>query len=208
MRAHPRLGDVFLDVNSIEPGTAFLAEIRRALGRDPVCLVMIGPAWQGQRPDSPPRIADPGDFVRTEVEAALSAGLRVIPILAGGAAMPAPADLPETLAPLSALSAVALRHETFEQDMESLIDAIMRRRRAGAMTRLARDYPGVSLAIHTVAGFAAAALLLLALAVLHSAVVSRSLEETLGGAGPVWLLIGAGLALGAAAGFRRGRHPA
>ncbi|HZQ00438.1 MAG TPA: toll/interleukin-1 receptor domain-containing protein [Reyranella sp.] len=207
LRAHPQLGDIFLDVTSIEPGAAFLAEIQRALGRDPICLVMIGPAWAGRRADNSSRIGEPHDFVRAEVEAAFAAKLRVIPVLAGNIAMPAADDLPESLRPLASLNAVALRHETFEQDMDRLLDAILRRQRDGVLRRLRNDRPGLAMVVYSTVGMAGAAIVLLALAILHGAVFSRPLEQTLGGRGPVWMLIVATLAFGAAAGYLRGRRP-
>lgn len=207
LRAHPRLGDVFFDVNSIEAGTSFISEIRRAMNRDPVCIVMIGGAWRGPRPDGTARIDDAGDVVRSEVQEALAGGLRVIPVLAGGAPMPRPETLPEPLRPLSALSAVALRHESFEQDMDRLIDAILRRRRAGLLARLRADHAGLAAAVYAAGGMIAGLLLLAAIAVLHGVLLGRSLEQTLGGAGPVWMLIVAVLAGGWVLGFLRGRRP-
>ena len=48
---------------------------------------------------------------------------------------------------------------------------------------------------------------LLAGAVLHGALIGRSLEDTFGGSGPVWMLIGAVVAIGTLLGFLRGRRP-
>jgi len=207
LRAHPRLGDVFFDVSSIEAGTSFIAEIRRAMNRDPVCLVMIGAAWRGPRPDGSARLDDPNDVVRSEVQEALAGGLRVIPILAGGAAMPRPETLPEKLRPLSELSAVALRHDSFEQDMDRLIDAILRRRREGPVTRWLLEHTRLGAAAYAIGGLLSALLVLVALAVLHQIALGRSLEETLGGSGPVWMVIAATLAAGTLVGFLRGRRP-
>jgi hypothetical protein len=207
LRGHPRLGDVFFDVSSIEAGTSFVAEIQRSLKRDPVCLVMIGSAWQGPRPDGTARIDDTADIVRAEVLAALERGLRVIPVLVDDTPMPRPEALPEPLRPLSALSAVALRHDSFEQDMDRLIDAILRRRRAGALARLRADHPEIAAALHATGGMILAVLALLTVAIVHQAVFGRSLDETLGGAGPVWMLIAAVLAAGVLLGFLLGRRP-
>ena len=44
------------------------------------------------------RLDDPGDFVRLEIEAALTRGVRVIPVLADAAWMPRPDQLPACLA--------------------------------------------------------------------------------------------------------------
>ena len=44
---------------------------------------MIGPNW------SSARLADPGDRLRQELEAAMALGVEIIPVLVGGARMPA-----------------------------------------------------------------------------------------------------------------------
>jgi hypothetical protein len=62
---------------------------------------LIGDQWltvtdeQGRR-----RLDDPDDFVRLELEAALTRQVRVIPILIDGARMPHAGDLPDSLAKL------------------------------------------------------------------------------------------------------------
>ncbi len=207
LRAHRLLGDVFFDVSSIETGTLFAAEIQRALTKDPVCLVMIGSTWQGSRPDGTTRLDDPADFVRREVLAALEGSLRTIPVLVGGASMPSVAVLPEQLRPLARIDAEYLRHESFDQDMERLIDAILRRRRDGILERLKKDRPKWAATLFAVSGAALAMLALVVLAIVHQALFGRSLDESLGGAGPVVMLIAAVLAGGTLLGFLRGRRP-
>jgi hypothetical protein len=210
LRADRRLGDVFFDVNSIEAGAAFRTEIDKALARtrDPVCLVMIGSAWRGNLPDGTTRLDRPDDVVRGEIEAALKGGLRVIPVLAGGVPMPTPDSLPESIRPLSSLSAVTLRHESFDQDMDRLRDAILRRRRAGLLARLRNDRPILASALYAAIGILLAAVLLLLAALINRMVSHRSLDETLGDTGAVWILILASLAAGAIVGVVRSRRPA
>lgn len=207
LRAHPRLGDVFFDVSSIEVGESFIAAIKSALTRDPVCVVMIGPAWRGPNPDGTSRIDDVRDVVRAEVFTALAEGLRVIPVLAGGATMPSPESLPEPLRSLPTLNAVLLRHESFDQDMDRLIDAILRRRRDGALAQWMADHAKLAAALYAACGMVLALLALMMLAVLHRVLLGRSLDESLGGPGPVWILIAVALAAGTWLGFSRGRRP-
>ena len=82
-------GQVFIDVDAIEPGVDFAEEICRAVAACKVLLAIIGPTWltatdeRGRR-----RLDDPDDIVRLEIEAALARGVRVIPILVEGAVMP------------------------------------------------------------------------------------------------------------------------
>jgi hypothetical protein len=120
-------GQVFMDVDAIEPGVDFAEEISRAVEACRVLLVIIGPTWltaadeQGCR-----RLYAPDDLVRLEVEAALTRGVRVIPILTEGAVMPARHDLPGSLAGLARRNALTVRHESFQSDTGRLITVIER----------------------------------------------------------------------------------
>jgi hypothetical protein len=95
-------GQVFIDVDTIEPGVDFAEEISSAVAACEVLLAVIGPTWLtavnelGRR-----RLDDPDDIVRLEIEAALARDVRVIPILVDGAVMPGRDDLPESLAGLA-----------------------------------------------------------------------------------------------------------
>jgi hypothetical protein len=92
-----------------------------------VLLAIIGPTWltaadeRGGR-----RLDDPDDIVRLEIEAALTRGVRVIPILVEGAIMPGRQDLPESLADLARRNALVIRHECFRSDAGRLVTAIER----------------------------------------------------------------------------------
>ena len=118
-------GQVFMDVDTIEPGLDFAEEVTRAVAACQVLVAVIGPAWltaadgRGRR-----RLDDPGDFVRLEIEAALARGVRVIPVLARGAMMPGEDDLPENLAGLARRNALFIRHESFRFDAGRLVAAI------------------------------------------------------------------------------------
>jgi roadblock/LC7 domain-containing protein len=118
---------VFMDVDTIDLGVDFAEVISRAVGTCSVLLVIIGPEWltvtdeQGRR-----RLKNPDDFVRLEVQAALERDVRVIPILAEGAAMPRRQDLPRPLARLARRNALTMRHDSFRYDAERLVEAIER----------------------------------------------------------------------------------
>jgi len=64
------------------------------------------------------------DWVRREIAEALSYGLRVIPILTGGAALPAEADLPADIAGLSRRQHLSLRHRHTPLDLAYLVERI------------------------------------------------------------------------------------
>ena len=118
---------VFIDMDTIEPGVDFAEEIFRAVGACKVLLAVIGPDWltaadeRGRR-----RLDDPDDIVRLEIEAALARDVRVIPILVEGAVMPTRQDLPESLAGLARRNALLIRHESFRSDAGRLVTAIER----------------------------------------------------------------------------------
>jgi TIR domain len=118
-------GQVFIDVDTIEPGVDFAEEISRAVATCKVLLVLIGPTWltatdeRGRR-----RLEDPDDIVRVEIETALARDVRVIPILVEGASMPGREDLPGSLAGLARRNALLIRHESFRSDAGRLVTAI------------------------------------------------------------------------------------
>src|SRR5512133_639827 len=106
---------VFKDVDSIEPGEDFVERITRAGGSCDALLALIGPQWltitnkKGQR-----RLDDPEDYVRLEIETALTREIRVIPILVDETQMPEADELPPSLAPLAHRNAVQINSRTFD----------------------------------------------------------------------------------------------
>jgi TIR domain len=128
---HDRLVDrlgheqVFKDVDSIELGDDFVQVLSDAVASTDVLLALIGDTWltatdeHGRR-----RLDDPDDFVRLEIEAALTRGVRVIPILVEGATMPRAEDLPATLAPLARRQALELSPTRFTFETSRLFQAI------------------------------------------------------------------------------------
>lgn len=111
---------VFRDVE-IVPGQDFTAEIYRAISECDVLLALIGPRWvnaQDRRGEL--RLLDPNDWVRLEIEAALHRGVAVLPVLVGGASMPADAALPASLATLTRVQALVMTDRCWEQDFVDL----------------------------------------------------------------------------------------
>ena len=115
---------VFIDVDDIGAGQAFADVIRRAVGESKVLLVLIGKRWLGERERLPPRIQEPGDFVRLEVAEALAGGMQVIPVLLDGTPMPTEAQLPSDLQPLLLRNALAIDNHRFAADIDRLIRAL------------------------------------------------------------------------------------
>ena len=125
---------VFADVDSISPGDDFVEKITSAVASCTVLLAVIGNRWlTAAGDDARPRLEDPHDFVRLEISAALSRGIRVIPILVEGARMPGEGDLPDGLAPLSRRQAVRLSPDRWGTDIRRLLhelDKILAQHRA------------------------------------------------------------------------------
>jgi len=113
---------IFKDVDSIELGEDFVQEINRAVGSTDVLLALIGDRWLTITDDEGVRRLDhPDDFVRIEIEAALSREVRIIPILIDGATMPSAAELPRSLAPLAHRQALELSPSRFQSDTSRLL---------------------------------------------------------------------------------------
>jgi hypothetical protein len=128
-RVHDRLraefgkDNVFKDVDNIPIGSDFRTVLRDVLTRCRVTLVMIGPGWvTAAEPDGTRRLTNPADFVRLELEATLARDIAVVPVLLDGAAMPRPADLPDSLQPICYRHAVTIGDDPhFDDDVARLI---------------------------------------------------------------------------------------
>jgi class 3 adenylate cyclase/tetratricopeptide (TPR) repeat protein len=133
-------GSVFMDVESIQAGVDFAAEIGRAIAECDAVLVVIGPGWIDARgPGGARRLEDPADFVRGEVTAALESQVRVIPVLVSGASMPTADELPRPIAGLARLNAIEIQDRRWREDMEGLEDLL--ERRVSVCPRCGRENP-------------------------------------------------------------------
>nr|QEO74244.1 hypothetical protein [uncultured bacterium] len=126
--------DLFMDIDTIRPGTDFEKVIDEALDHCDVMLALIGPTWLTSTDRNGRRRLDlPEDFVRLELEAALRRGVTIIPVLLQKAEMPSRADLPESLAPLTRWQALELSDRRWRTDVAELLDELERieRQKAG-----------------------------------------------------------------------------
>lgn len=118
---------VFEDIDSIEPGDDFVEVINTAVGSCAVLLALIGDQWltitdqDGRR-----RLDNPDDFVRLEIEAALTRNVRVIPILVEGARMPRADELPASLTKLVRHQALELSPNQFDFETQRLLTVLDR----------------------------------------------------------------------------------
>ena len=90
----------------------FVEVITRAVASCDVLLALIGPEWISiTEDDGRRRLDNPEDFVRVEIEAALTRNVRVIPILIDEARMPRVDELPPSLAGLVRRQALGAQPE-------------------------------------------------------------------------------------------------
>lgn len=112
--------NIFKDVHSVQLGIDYLDFTADILDKCDVQLAIIGNQWLTGR-----RIDNENDLVRVEIETAMGRGIPVIPVLVGGAEMPAEQELPESLKPLAYRNAIKVRPDPdFPTDMGRLVGAL------------------------------------------------------------------------------------
>jgi len=118
---------LFMDVDAIEPGVDFVKSLDEHVAECIAFIAVIGPRWLTARGnDGNPKLGNPADYVRLEIESALKRDIRVIPVLVDGALMPTPSDLPSSLQALARRNAVEIAHHRFAADCDDLARSIKR----------------------------------------------------------------------------------
>lgn len=129
---------VFIDVEKIPPGSHFEQVLAARMRDAESVLVIIAPGWISATSTAGQRRLDlPDDFVRREIEMGLALHKRMIPVLVGGAGMPARDVLPEPLRALAGLNAVTINHASFERDTDALVEILASKPEAAPEKRLA-----------------------------------------------------------------------
>jgi tetratricopeptide (TPR) repeat protein len=143
LEQHYGKGQVFMDIDAIPYGMDFRQHLRNMLDRCDVLVAVVGPHWIGADASGQPRISDPTDWVRIEIETALSKDIPVIPVLIDRAHMPKPHELPESLRDFAYRQGADLdTGRDFHPHMDRLIHAISEsvvRREAEAKRRKDED---------------------------------------------------------------------
>jgi len=120
-------GQIFKDIDTIQPGEDFGEVIRSAVASCDVMLVLIGDRWlTATGNDEQRRLDHPEDFVRLEIQAALARNIRVIPVLVGRVPMPRASELPGELAGLAKRQAHDLSPDRLDTDTGKLLRALER----------------------------------------------------------------------------------
>lgn len=126
-RLYDRLADrfgednVFMDVDSLAPGSTFEDDIAHFVARSALMLVVVGPGWLDAADRSGARrLHDRQDPVRTEIELAAAQDVPVVAVLVDDATMPTRADLPPALLVLTRRTSLHLAHRTFRRDADAV----------------------------------------------------------------------------------------
>jgi len=153
-----------MDVDTIAPGHDFAADIESALAGCDACVVLIGRNWLTIKDaEGRPRLEDPTDFVRLEVEAAVRRGITIFPVIVDRASPP-PADaLPPDMRSLAGRQAIELTNERWNYDVSRLVLSLERLVSPSRPRRRARHPVGI-----------VALLLALALVVVGALFVTRA----------------------------------
>ncbi|HTX48469.1 MAG TPA: TIR domain-containing protein [Caulobacteraceae bacterium] len=128
---------VFRDVHGIAPTERYQDVIDAALEAAAIVLVVIGRHWVtatdavGRR-----RIALFDDVLAEEINQALEKRIPILPVLVGGAVMPAAADLPDRLQALAAIQGVVFSDNRLEHDFEQIITIINAKTGGAVVTEL------------------------------------------------------------------------
>lgn len=141
--------DIFMDVETMEPGLDFMEAISQAVAGCEVLIAVIGPRWltetdgTGER-----RIDDPNDFVRLEIEAALERNIRVIPVLVDGATVPQASELPVSLSGLTRRQGLEVTQGRWRFDVGRLL-AVLRQLAGDQTGAQARRHPSPTSSLPT-----------------------------------------------------------
>lgn len=113
---------IFKDVEAIDTGDDFRQILQHSLAECQVFLCVMGKHWVGPIDATGQRLIDrTSDYVRIEVESALSRDVLVIPLLVHGVAMPSEDQLPNTVRDLVFRQGQPLRSDPdFKSDLQKL----------------------------------------------------------------------------------------
>ena len=116
---------LFMDVDAVPLGVNFVKVLSEEVAKCDVLVAVIGPNWLNARDeDGNRRLDNPHDFVRIEIGAALQRNIPVIPILLDGAKVPKPNQLPKELEEFSLRNGLDVRHASFHNDIDRLVQSL------------------------------------------------------------------------------------
>lgn len=114
---------VYKDVDDVPPGVDFRKHLIQSLLDSGVLLIVIGKDWltvSDQNGD--PRLNDPHDYIRIEIETAIENRLKIVPVLVNDSVMPKPDQLPLSISDIAYIQAATIREDPdFNTDVNRLI---------------------------------------------------------------------------------------
>ncbi len=121
-------GQVFMDINGgIPRGADFQKTLDAALIGCDALLALVGPTWLTcTRQDGTRRLDAPDDWVRREIAVCLQRGVPVVPVLLGGATLPAELHLPDDLQPLSKRQGAVVSDTDWHHHVGELVKDLVR----------------------------------------------------------------------------------
>ncbi len=115
-------GRIFRDVVGLQPGEDFVDALEHEGVSCEVLVAIIGKRWLGITDAAGRRRLDNADdILRQEICNALKRNILVIPLLVGGAVMPAAEELPSDLAFLARRQALSISEVNFDVDIARLM---------------------------------------------------------------------------------------
>jgi pterin-4a-carbinolamine dehydratase len=116
---------VFMDNSAIDGGEQFPDELDHALRAAKVIIAVIGKNWQGDLENGNRRIDNENDWVRKEIEYALSDNRdSFIPLFLDNAAAMTTAELPEKLKRLASTQFIKIDSSNWENSIKALLELL------------------------------------------------------------------------------------
>lgn len=148
---------VFIDTKGLDGAPDWLHELERQLTATNLMISLICPNWVDIKDDSGKRrIDNDNDFVRYEINRALTRDIPIVPVLVDGAQMPTADSLPTNLLLLTRPQAEFLRKESFDADIARIALRIRqelgRQRQRGVPHALALGSSALALTLGIVFG--------------------------------------------------------
>jgi len=124
LELHFPADSIFMDVDTLVPGSDFVQSLQEAVEACDVFLAIIGSRWENIEDNKGLRRLDnPEDFVRIEIAHALKRGIPVIPVLVDGAQMPFTENLPDNIKDLARRHAFSIG-DHMRSDVQRLIKVL------------------------------------------------------------------------------------
>lgn len=122
--------EIFLDRRALKAGDAFFTKIEKAIESAMVFVALIGPQWNPPIPSGGRRLDQSDDPIRRELacwfrHASSDADRQLVPVLFGGAMIPARLDLPEEIRPLTDIHAFPLPSTNYRDAVAGIVDRIV-----------------------------------------------------------------------------------